>query len=279
MSVAGYAMNLGKHILFLVVEGNKGNRGDIQNKYGREEVSLPYEDEALKCVEAWKKHGLDIPVKIVCVNSNPPRPQTVKKLVDLGCEYLHWPNKEADCYKCGYWNVPLAGRLLEERVTEDTRIIHIDLDMTLFRPFQPSLLADTGETVRIAINEFRPTEQKNVKINGPRYEFEINTGFIYSRAGQGFYKTWHEKLAAKTATLSWDDPAYSIWEERICDEMHFEQGYPFSFFKPFQINGSLERYADEELQTICFNHCHIHHKKRSVSQLEDYIKRTAKKCV
>jgi hypothetical protein len=134
LNAAGCAMNPGKHILFLVIEGNQGNRGDIQNKYGKNEVCLRYEDEAIKCVAAWKKFGIDIPIYVLCVNNNTPSEGTIQKLREMGCEYFHWPQEEADNYKCGYWNVPLAGYLLEGKIPSDMNIIHVDLDMTLFRP-------------------------------------------------------------------------------------------------------------------------------------------------
>lgn len=266
-------MNAGNHILFLVIEGNTGNKGDIQNKYLENRFSFRYEDEALRCVRAWKKFGPDIPIILMCVNGNPPSLETVSELESLGCKYQHHHHPEADTYKCGYWNVPLAGYLLEQSLSPHQSIIHIDLDMTLFRKLDESLLEDLGETTRIAINEYRPTKQNNVSIDGPIYDFEINTGFIYSNVGNHFYRDWYLKLKEKTLELDWEDPSYSIWEERICDVMYFEEGYPFSFFRPFQINGPLEMYKDEELKHICFNHCHIEHPQRGIKQLEEYLKR------
>ncbi len=271
MNVVGYVMNLGNTVLFLVIEADDSNRGDIQNKYLNNQISLPYEQEAIKCVTAWRKYGPNIPIKIICVNSNPPSKDTINKLEELDCEYHHWRQEEADQYKCGYWNVPLAGHLLEQSLIQDSNIIHIDLDMTLFRPLDLTLFENAGDTTRIAINEFRPTLQNGVHNIGKIYDFEINTGFIYSNSSNHFYKDWYERLKNKTAELEWDDPNYSIWEERICDIMYFEEGYPFTFFKPFQINGSLSQYSDEQLSSICFNHCHINHTQRAVKQLEEYL--------
>lgn len=273
MSVAGYVMNAGNHVLFLVIEANSGNMGNIQNKYLDNRLSFRYEDEAIRCVRSWRKFGPDIPIIVMCVNSNPPSEETISLLKELGCQYVHDPRPEADGYKCGYWNVPLAGYLFEQTLPPETFIIHIDLDMTLFRKLDQTLFENLDETTRIAINEFRPTRQHKVAIEGPIYDFEINTGFIYSKAKNHFYHDWYHKLKEKTAILDWDDPSYSIWEERICDVMYFDEGYPFSFFKPFQINGPLDKYSNLELKHICFNHCHIEHAERGIRQLEEYLRR------
>lgn len=262
--------------IITVIESSQNNRGDINNKYGLNNVSLNYEAEAILCFEAWRTRAgklADIPIYCICPTRNVPSRETIQAITDLGVTYIEHFMPETDTYISGYWNVPLACSYLEKILSHDF-LIHIDLDMYLIKEPKESLFScHHTKLAKLAINEHRPTNQPGISIK-PIYNFEINTGFICSWREAGFYKKWYERLKRKTLKLDYNDPAYSIWEERICDVMYFEEDAQFEFFnEPFQINEDVSNYEDDEIKEIIFFHGHCEMTKRNDKYMQIYLKR------
>lgn len=262
-------------VLFLVLDGND-NIGDYNGKYGAGRRSFNYESEAIKCVKSWRENaGWLNQIKIICFRPTDKEisKETLKilKSYDVNCDYTYTIDRNK--YPCGYWNVPFAGSLLEESNINEKYIIHIDLDMFLMREIPSDFLIPHHQSIaKIAINEHRPTDQPNVNFN-PIYEFEINTGFIVSKTEHYFYTIWWKHLKAISEKIDQHDPNYSVWEERICDVMHFDIGYKFDFFDQYQVNSDVSGFNEEEIKGLYFLHGHPELQKRNEKYLKNYIKK------
>ena len=262
--------------LLTIIESSCDNLGDVSNKYGVDCQSLDYEAEAIRCFTSWRKNGgtyADIPIYCMCPSIRVPSLRTRQALEDLGVIYIHEFLEKTDSYVCGYWNVPIGCMYLEKNVSEDL-LIHIDLDMYLFKqPPLGMLECSKDKLARLAINEHRPTTQPRVNVDRV-YPFEINTGFICSHKSSQFYAKWFdrlERLSSEIATV--DIATYSIWEERVCDVMYFDEGVPFEFFGPFQVNEDVSHYSDDEIEQVCFLHGHIGMEANWRPFLESYLRR------
>jgi len=257
--------------LFLVLEG-EGNTGDYNGKYGNGRRGFDYEKEAINCVKMWRKNGgylKDIDIICAIPSKRYVSEKTIQTLQDMGVDCSFKYTIDYEKYPCGYWNVPFTGSILENTCKTDY-IIHIDLDMYLIREIPFNYLFPFNSKVKIAINEHRPTNQCDIDIK-PIYPFEINTGFIVSETKSMFYNDWWKKLKEKSEDLDINSPEYSIWEERICDIMHFENNYDFEFFHDYQINGD-NNYNLKNDDTY-FLHYHQDLKKKNEKHLKNYLKR------
>ena len=262
--------SVGKIALLLVVESSQNNKGDIVNKYDTGRIELPYEREALLCVKLWRKNGgiySDVPIYAININNNPPSIKCQKKLKNYGVQYIEQYCPETSLYPCGYYNVPLACKILEQELTEDI-LIHIDLDMYLLKNPTQNLLKMKDKTLcKIAINEWRPTNNLAEKLN--QYPFEIETNFMISRRTDLFYSTWYAELMRIHDRVKdkYTPQTLSVFEERVCDIMYFDQGYPFEFFKEgYQINH--EKIVNKD---AFFLHCHLDNSVRFHNLLKLYL--------
>lgn len=265
--------------LFLVADNQDDNKGDVGHKYCHGAV-LPYETELLCCVKSWRQNGgqfANIPIYVVCPTLKGISPHTIKQLQKMGAQYYHVYKKETDTYKCGYWNVPLAGKLLEETPhIKENIIIHIDLDMTLMKtPTRDLLTPSEDKIAKIGINEHRPTA-RYPDFKGKIYPWEANTGFVVSWRYGGFYKAWYDRLKDLTKLLDQQNPSeYSIYEERVVDIMYFEENVPLEFEAFFQVNGDVSGNLDEEVMKMTFFHGHANMKDRNQKYWAIYLRRVA----
>ena len=263
--------------LFLVADNQEDNKGDVGDKYCHGAV-LPYETELLCCIKAWRQNGgkfAKIPIYVVCPTLKGISKETVKKITDLGAFYWHEYKPETDFYKCGYWNVPLAGMMLEKaNFCKEQILIHIDLDMMLMKAPTDNLLSVCQTSMAtIGINEHRPTA-RYPDFDGKIYPHEANTGFIVSWAGDKFYTKWYKRLADLTKLLDQQNPPeYSIYEERVIDLMHFEEGIYMEFVEKYQVNGDVSEYTDEEIMNLYFFHGHANMKERNQKYWSIYLRR------
>jgi len=260
-----------KIALILVVESSKNNKGDIVDKYDTGRTEMPYEEEAIMCVKMWRSNGgdyADIPIYAININGNPPSSSCQRNLKNQGVTYIERYRPETKTYPCGYYNVPLACRILERELEED-KLIHIDLDMYLLKPPTKELLhVPPGKLCKIAINEWRPTDNLDEKLT--QYPFEIETNFMVSKRMSLFYDTWYRELKEKYNEVKYEytPKTLSVFEERICDIMYFDNRYPFEFFKEiYQINH--EKMID---RNAFFLHCHLDNPERFNTLLKLYLK-------
>lgn len=218
--------------LLLVVESSKKNKGDVIGKYGTD-IELPYEREAITCVEYWRRNGgeyKDCSIYAVNLNGNPPDVSTINTLKEMDVMYFQDYFPITETFPCGYWNTPFALNYLENRIYE-TLLIHIDLDMYLMRkPTYKLFDVQEDKICKISINKYRPTDSLDYKIS-PIYPFEIATNFIVSKRKKQFYSYWWSSLFYlwKTRKHNFDDKTLCIYEERIVDEM-YHNGFNFEFF-------------------------------------------------
>lgn len=263
-----------KIALILVVESSENNKGDIVDKYDTGRTEMPYEEEAIMCVKMWRKNGGDyanIPIYAININDNPPSKVCQKELKNMGVIYIENYIYETKSYPCGYYNVPLACKMLERELTED-KLIHIDLDMYLLRPPTKDLLyVQPGSLCKIAINEWRPTDNLDEKElqRLRQYPFEIETNFMVSKRMSLFYDTWYRELKEKYNKIKYEytSKTLSIFEERICDIMYFDNRYPFEFFKEgYQLNHEKIIHKD-----AFFLHCHMDNPDRFNRLLKLYL--------
>jgi len=260
-----------KIALMLVVESSKNNKGDIVDKYDTGRIEIPYEEESIMCVKMWRKNGGDyanIPIYAININNNPPSIECQKELKLQGVKYIEQYCPQTKDYPCGYYNVPLACKILERELEED-KLIHIDLDMYLLRPPTKDLLyISPGKLCKIAINEWRPTNNLEEKLF--QYPFEIETNFMVSKRMTLFYDTWYRKLMEKYNEVKYEytTQTLSVFEERICDIMYFNNKYLFEFFKEgYQIN-----HEDKVDKNAFFLHCHLDNPVRFNTLLKLYLK-------
>ena len=265
--------------LFLVADNQEYNKGDVGGKYCHGAV-LPYETELLCCVKSWRLNGgqfAKIPIYVVCPTQKGISLSTINKLRALGVKYFHEYKAETDTYKCGYWNVPLAGRMLEKTpFIKENIIIHIDLDMTLMKaPTRELLTPDESKIAKIGINEHRPTA-RYPEFKGKIFAWEANTGFIVSWRYGDFYQKCYERLQEMTKLLHQQLPEeYSIYEERVVDIMYFEENIPLEFEAFFQVNGDVSENTDEEIMDMVFFHGHANMKERNQKYWSIYLRRLA----
>ena len=260
--------------LLLVVEGDE-NKGDIINKYNTGRISLQYQREFIYCVVSWRNNAgpyKDIPIYAINTNGNPPSLACRMTLQDYGVEYIEQYEPETKLFPCGYYNVPFSCSILEQDYVKESNLIHIDLDMYVVRALDAKLFEMSDDRkCKIAVNEWRPTG------NFPKgtfdlYPFEIATNFMYSRREDNFYHDWWCKLDSfliqndKDEKYSIDET--TIFEERICDMMYFDEGYPFSFFEEgYQIN-----HEEQINKDAYFIHCHLDNSPRFHSLITAYLK-------
>lgn len=272
-------MNDFSRALLLVADNQDDNKGDIADKYCHGAV-IPYETELLCCIKSWRQNGgayANIPIYVVCPTQKGISPSTIQKVKQLGAHYFHDYRPETDTYKCGYWNVPLVGKVVEKTdfIKEDI-LIHIDLDMTLMKAPSRDLLTPSKDVMaKIGINEHRPTA-RYPDFKGKIFPWEANTGFIVSWRYGGFYEAWYERLKLLTEELDkTNPPEYSIYEERVVDLMYFEEGIPLQYEAFFQVNGDVSENTDEEILNMTFFHGHANMKERNAQYWSTYLRRVA----
>ena len=262
-----------KIILFLVIESNNnkgcgGSGGDLQPHYHKllaEECEL--------CIKNWTNSFnslAKIEIKLICPNNNPPNINFISKLCNkyTQIEYIHKPYDVADTFPAGWYNVPLAGKVLEETCDYDIAI-HIDLDLILVKDFDKKLLEfELDEIAKCAVYDKNYTDDYEEML-GIKKDFV--TCFITSTKVGKFYTTWYDiqcklqsyyeneiKPTKEQIRLWWE---YCNCEEHAVDKMYYEYGMNItkiinSLCGKRQGYGSAE-YHKKHIQDVLFLHCHI----------------------
>ena len=264
-----------KIIIFLVIENdrNAGCGGSGGNSQLHQNRNLSKELEL--CLSRWTNNKInpsfyDIDIKLICPNNNPPD----KKFIDIMCkkysqlEYIHKPHNEADNFPAGWYNVPLAGKVLEEHCDYDVAI-HIDLDMILMRDFDKKLLEFTSnEIAKCAVYDKNYTDDYEEML-GIKKEFV--TCFMTSTKVGKFYTTWYgiqcelqsyyenEIKPTKDQTQLWWE--YCNCEEHAVDKMYYDKNLNITKlinkqFSRTQGYGSAD-YHKDHIKDLLFLHCHI----------------------
>ncbi len=263
--------------LVLVVESNKNKGGGGGYEHGGCRHNL--EEEAIKCVESWRKFGntlKDIPIYAMCCTDNPPSPKTIKSLQDLGVTYIEEYLPISDGFPAGWWNTPLCGKWFEENLTEDL-LIHIDLDITLLKELDERIFYHNADesVAKCAVysDEFPDDEGE---INGVPKQFV--TCIISSWRRNRFYTRWFDTMM--DIWSRWPMKSNSWWnycniEEHAVDYMWEKNKAIFYVFNKVQIGcgyDSVESLTDEEFENVYFLHGHLDDPERKVI-LEKWCRR------
>lgn len=252
-------------ILATVIEGDETS---INKQKGYDNTSHKnglYEQEAIKCFTHWRKNAgwlKDIRIIAHCPTKNTITQDTQNKLKELNVEYIENYQPETENYVCGFWNIPLSLKIIEE--TEDYNyMIHIDLDMNLINPL-PKEWFEHEETIvgqydELAARDQRDTSGMNI--------LPLDTGFVISKKGCGFYKKFYEDLKVLTEGQGDDywkseckNVSLNFLEEYAVDKMYANNTFPIKPIRFYQIGEEytdVDNLTDEQLKTVCFIHEHI----------------------
>jgi hypothetical protein len=276
-----------KYALITMIENDDQN---INNNSGEYVEKRLYESEAIVCFTNWRKNGgwlKDIPIYTYCPTVNIISEDTKIKLKDLNVTYIENHISETDDYFCGYWNVPLVGKIFEETLEEDI-FIHIDLDMNLIKPLSKELVDSVGTNEYVICGQYDDYTSNEQRARPPGWSNPFDTGFVISHRDSGFYSAFYSELKELTETQDeiWNDnlsdrPLYDL-EEYVIDK-HFNLNmYPY--IRPVQryqigeFYTPVNEYSDEEVEHIYFWHEHLipapdYLKIRAMEKI-NYFKRT-----
>lgn len=275
------------YALITMIENNDNS---INNQAGEYIQKRLYESEALICFKHWRKNAgwlKDIPIYTYCPTKNTISKETQEEFKKLNITYIENYVSETDEYFCGYWNVPLAGMILEKTLTEDI-FIHIDLDMNIIKPIPKELVDSVINNEFIICGQYDDHCTKQQRLIGEDWSNPFDTGFIISHRESGFYTFFYHALKEITElrgddrwkTLCSDRPLYDL-EEYIIDKAYNENIYPIQPIQKYQIGEwytPVNKLTDEELEKVYFWHEHIlvSPEYNKIQEKIDYFKRTKK---
>lgn len=255
-----------RYVLITMIENDDDS---INNKSGEHGEKRLYESEALLCFEAWRKNAgwlKDIPIYTYCPTKNVISEGTKTRLVELGVEYIENYIEETDTYFCGWWNVPLCGKILEKELDFDI-FIHIDLDMNIFKPLPKELIDSVIEGGYSIVGQYDDYSSSQQRISEVPWSNPFDTGFIVSTKNSGFYQYWYEAL--KKLTENGGDEIWKKYcshrplsdlEEYVIDVAYNEKKIPIKPIQKYQIGEwytPVSRHTPDELDNVYFWHEHL----------------------
>ena len=263
--------------LILTVESNENKGGGGGYEQGGCRLNL--EEEAIKCVESWRKYGgtlKDIPIYAMCCTDNPPSLRTIVALKKLGVTYIEEYLPISDGFPAGWWNVPLCGKWFEQNLKEDL-LIHIDLDITLIKELDERIFYHDPQKAiaKCAVySEEFPDDETH--INGVEKTFV--TCILSSWREYGFYTKWFDTMMDIWST--WTKDSNSWWnycniEEHAVDYLYHVKKYNLNILNKVQIGcgyDSVDSLTDEEFENVYFLHGHLDDPER-----EEILKKWCKR--
>jgi hypothetical protein len=243
-----------KKALVLIVEHSDTNLGAGKAYSNAEEKakSEPLEEEVIRCIKSFQKCVKEeIDIFVICPSKRLPRNKTVKAIKELGVRYMEPFLPETEDFTCGYWNVPVAMSWFEKKFDYDI-IIHIDLDMTMFRHPRPDFFSlDEGLDARIGI--LSDEEMKDVHIG--QFIQHHETNLMVARSG--FYTDWWEKVKELSEQYDTNWECYAELEEFAIDLM-WDSTHAIEPEKHYQIGlrYPVTDIPDRMLYNVYFIHAH-----------------------
>ena len=175
-----------KIILFAPIEGNLKDINTTNNLFTRY-----FEEEAILCFKCWRENGgwlKDIPIITYCPTKNGISEKTKKIFKELNVEYIEEYQPLTSEFKCGFWNIPLVGKIIESMDKyKDSFLIKIDLDMYLINELDKKLFKNTPVITTHTLGH-------NFYIENNLKDDFFNTGFLISKASDKFYDKQFKKL-------------------------------------------------------------------------------------
>lgn len=255
-----------KYALVTVIENDDDS---INNQSGEHGEKRLYESEAIVCFEAWRKNGgwlKDIPIYAYCPTRNVISSNTKQIFQELKIEYIEKYIEETEEYFCGWWNVPLCGKILEEDLDVDV-IIHIDLDMNIFKPLPKELIDSVIDGDFSIVGQYDDYSSSQQRISEIPWANPFDTGFIVSTKKSGFYKYWYEAL--KVLTENKGDEVWKKYcshrplsdlEEYVIDVAYNNEIIPIMPIQKYQIGEwytPVRNHTKDELEKVYFWHEHL----------------------
>jgi len=267
--------------LVLVIENSEENIGVgelYDNLEPQRRGKEPLEEEAILCVESWRKNAgvlfKDIPIFVICPSKKTPKEKTVKSLTKLGCVYIEKYFPETDNFECGYWNVPLACAWFES-FCPLSYMMHIDLDMKVLKPLDNIGYPFFENPHTQAIVGIIPENDK--KAFSPfNVGFNFETNMILAKTEEQFYSFWWKfvkeiEARIKSGTIEIPDRFLSDVEEYAVDMMDWN-GWGITPLRYYQV-GTRYRADDippQYLDKVYFHHNHIY---EPTDEYEKYMRR------
>jgi len=257
------------------IEGNSINAKNFNLKYD-------YEKEAILAFKSWRKNGgylKDIPIYAICLTKNTISKETQEELKKLNVTYIEDYQSETDNFKNGFEIIPFLGKYISKKIKSYEFIIHIDLDMYLFKELDNSLFDYNKITIGGHTKNFHFYLENNFQnIKNIKHPF-MNTGFmiIPQQFRENFFndfynkfkeleKLFFEKKIYKEYNLKVD---YEIDQKSHLEYLLLEELSPSFLNYNFKIIPDIlieENELNSELKNkACFYHKHI-------KNLKDYLK-------
>ena len=179
----------------------------------------------------------------------------------MNVTYIEEYQPITETFISGFLNVPLAGMLLEQRLTEDV-LIKIDLDMNLIKPL-PEVMVNSETLICGQYDDYCTAQQRTVKDG---WSNPFDTGFTISRRDSGFYKFFFDVL---TDTMNNHDPEWEkvravsgdyYLEEYVMDKIYNNTMWPVQPIQRYQIGEwytPVAEFSDDELNQVYFWHEHL----------------------
>lgn len=251
------------YALITAIEGDANN---LNEQKGIVKTRRLFETEAVLCFESWRKNAgwlKDINIYTFCPTHNTVTEETKKRFANLGVTYIEEYQPVTETFISGFLNVPLVGKLLEERLSEDV-LIKIDLDMNLIKPL-PEHLVNSETLICGQYDDYCTAQQRTV---AEGWQNPYDTGFTISRRESGFYKFFYDIL---DQTMNSHDPEWEkvravsgdyYLEEYVMDKIVNQQLWPVKPIQRYQIGEwytPVKEFSDSELLEVYFWHEHVIH--------------------
>jgi hypothetical protein len=251
--------NLNEYALITVIEGNSNS---INHKINPRLL----ENEALKCFKSWRKNAgiySDIDIYCICVSGNTPSKTTISEFSQYNVKYIENYIDDTKYFKNGWWCKPLGCSVLEKMLPHKY-LIHIDLDMYLYKP----------PTVQLNVNSCLAYDKYDTLTERiPSYKFDssfrpFNTCFITTVLKDKIFSKWYDTLLKLEESFNnntkfckeyFADIEYNKLEEGAFDIISLENSI-------IHVNDIMfgETYTPlhkmETTHNICFHHYHLYNK-------------------
>lgn len=250
-----------QYALILVIEGN--------NNYINLNTSFRLlEDEAIKCVKSWRKNGgiySEIEIYCICVSGNVPNKQTIEQLHNYKVTYIEHYMDETKNFKNGWWCKPLGCSILE-RYLPHKYLIHIDLDMYLYREIK----FDLNHNMCLVYDSYDSLSERKVTNRFDTHFKLFNTCFIVAETKYKIFQNWYSCLLKLESSYNsnstyfkeyFSDIEYCKLEEGAFDIISLEESYNIKAIEDIMFG---ETYTPLEnmnsTNNICFHHYHLYNK-------------------
>lgn len=279
-----------KIALFAPIEADLNNINSNQLGYSR-----LYEAEAIKCFRCWRKNGgwlSDIPIYAICPSKNTISIETQNEFKKLNVTYIEAYLGETENYECGFWNIPLVGKWVEENLDYEI-LIKVDLDLYLINELPKELVKHAEEVEDIVGIHDHLAHEYLASLKHDRYEKFYNTGMTITKKSRGFFNLQYkylfkmlnefsessEKFNKKYELVVSKDNGpmagkntfeYNLLEELCVSVMASEENFPIFALRNYcleTMDYELEGEVNFELNKVYFIHEHIDSSNRINQQI------------